>query len=145
MPLSSCVEICSNNAKSQPNLNFIFFHLVSNDVGVGCKQLVGHNSVLSFTTPSCSTAVCKGSVFLQFCNKIQSSMHQIFTQMYLTASIGQSHMERPTELFMKKFFFQCDGLPICPHLNLPSQKSPPKQVYAILPSSPYPPKHVQKT
>ena len=35
-------------------------------------------------------------VFQQFCDKIQSNMHQIFTQMYLTVSIGPSHMESPT-------------------------------------------------
>ena len=134
MPRSSCVKNCSNNAKLQTNLNFYILPLESNGFCVGCKQLVGHNSVLSFCTPSCSTAVCKGSVFLQFCDKIQSSIHQIFTQMYLTVSTGQSHMERPTESFIKKFFFQCDGHPIFPHLNLPSTLS-----------SSYPPKQVQKT
>ena len=58
---------------------FIFFHLVSNDVGIACKQLVRHNSILSFVMPSFSTAVCKGSVFLHFYDKIQSSMPQIVT------------------------------------------------------------------
>ena len=145
MPRSYCVENCSNNAKSQLNLNFILFNLVSNDVSVDCKQLVRFNSVLSFCTPSCSTAVCKGSVFLQFCNKIQSRMHQIFTQMYLTVSIGQSHMERPKESFIKTFFFRGDSHPIFPYLNLPPNENPPKQVHVILPSSPYPPKQVQKT
>ena len=116
---------------------FIIFYLVSNDVGVGCKQLVEHNSVISFCTPSCSTALCKGSVFLQFCDKIQSSMHQIFTQMYLTFSIGQSHMERPTESIIKKFFFRFDGHPIFLHLFEPTsqQKSPKPGAYyfTILP------------
>ena len=94
--------------KSQPKSEFfIFFHLVSNDVGVGCKQLVGHKSVLSFCNPSCLTVVCKGSVFLQFCGKTQSRIHQIFTQIYLIVSTGQSHMERPTESFIKKSFFRC--------------------------------------
>ena len=120
---------------------------MSNDVhvGIGCKQLAGHNNILSFYTPSCSTAVCKGSVFLQFCDKIQSSIHQIFTQMYLTVSTGQSHMERPTESFIKKFFFRCDGHAIFLHLNLPPNKNPSKQVHANLPSSPFPPKQFQKT
>ena len=49
--------------------------------------------------------VCKGSEFLQFCKKIQSSMYKTFTQMYLTVSIGPSHMESSTEL-IKKFFFR---------------------------------------
>ena len=125
MPRSSCTEKCSNNEKIKTKSEFIlFFYLVSNDGSVGCKQLVGHESVLSFCNPSCSTAVCKGSVFLQFSDKIQSSIHQIFTQMYLTVSTGQSHMERPTESFIKKFFFRCDGHAIFLHLNLPpKQKS----------------------
>ena len=74
---------------------------------------------------------------MYFCSfvTIQSSMHQIFTQMYLTVSIGQSHMERPTESFIKKFFYRGDSHPIFPHLNLPPNKSPPKQVDTILPSS----------
>ena len=77
----------------------IFFHLISNDISIGFKQLVGHESVfLSFCNPSCSTAACKGSVFLQFCDKIQSSIHQIFTQMYLSFY--------RTESFIKKFFFR---------------------------------------
>ena len=79
MRCSSCVGNCSNNEKSQPNPNFYILPSGKNDVGVGCKQLVGHNSILSFCTPSCSTAICKGSAFLQFCDKIQSSMHKIFT------------------------------------------------------------------
>ena len=67
--------------------------------------------------------------------------------MYLTVPIGHSHMESPTEIFIKKFFFRfrCDGHPIFTHLNLPPRKSTPKQVNAILPSSPHPPKQVQKT
>ena len=59
------------------------------------------------------STVCKGSVFLQFCDKIQPSMRQIFTKMYLTVSIGTSHMKSPMELFM----FLISGQP--PHLNLP--------------------------
>ena len=119
---------------------FVFFHLVSNDTDVGLKQLVGRNSVLSFCTLSCSTTVCKGNVFLQFCDKIQSSMHQIFTQMHLTIAIGQSHMERPTKSFIKKFFFcfPCNGQPIFPHLNLPPNKKSPQTGtchFTILPLS----------
>ena len=109
MSCGFCVENCSNNAKSQPI--FVFFHLVSNGVGAGCKKLVGHHRLkfLNFW----SFNWCKGGVLLQFCEKIQSSMHYIFTQIYLIVSIGQSHMESPTEFFMKKLFFQfwCDSHP----------------------------------
>ena len=38
----------------------------------------------------------KESVFLQFCDEIQSSMHQILTQMYSSVSRGTSNMESPT-------------------------------------------------
>ena len=125
---------------------FTSFHLVSNDAGAGYKQLVGHNSVLSFCTPSCSTAVCKGSVFLQFCDKIQSSMHQIFAQMYLTVSIGMLHIERPTESFIKKFFFPCRvHSPRFSAFEPTSQQKSSKQVHVILPSSPYPLKQFHKT
>ena len=40
MPRSSCVGNCSNNAKSQPDLNFVFCLPTSNGVVVGCNQLV---------------------------------------------------------------------------------------------------------
>ena len=55
--------------------------------------------------------------------------------MYLTISIGQSHIERPTRLFIKKFFFcfRCDGELIFPHLNLPPNKNHPEQVHATIP------------
>ena len=70
----------------------------------------------------------KESVFLQFCDKIQWSMHQIFTQMYLTVFIGPSHMESPTKLFIKKFFFWWS-----PHFSAfePPNRNPPKQVHVI--------------
>ena len=72
-------------------------------------------------------------------------MHQTFTEMYLIVSIGQSHMESPTESFIKKFFFRWS-----PHsfaFELPD-KNPPKQVHAIskVPHSPHhSPKQFQKT
>ena len=50
-------------------------------------------------------AVFKGNEFLQLCEKIQSSLYQIFTQMYLTVSIGPSYMESCTE-FKKKYLFR---------------------------------------
>ena len=37
------------------------------------------------------------SVFLHLCDKIQSSMRQVFSQMYLKVSIGASYTESPTE------------------------------------------------
>ena len=116
MSPASSVKNCLNNAKSLQIWIFMFFHLASNDVCTGCKQLVCHNSVFSFYTLF-STVVCKGSVFLQFCDKIQSIMHQIFNQMYLIVSIGQSHLERPMESFIKKFFFRSNGHPIFQHMN----------------------------
>ena len=70
-----------------------------------------------------SNSVCKGSGFLQYCEKIQSSMHQIFTQIYLTVSIEPSHMESPTELFIKKFFFRWSPHPFFRILTF-QQKSP---------------------
>ena len=78
---------------------------------------------------SCSNNECKGNVYQQFFDKNQSRMHQIFTQMYLTVSIGPSHMESPTELFIKKFFFQWS-----PHFSAfePLNKNYPRQVDAIL-------------
>ena len=147
MPPSSSVENCSKTMRNHNQIwIFIFFRLVSNDVSVDCKHLVGHNRVLSFFTPSCSTSVCEGSVFLQFCDKIQSRMHQVSTQMYLsfyrTVTHGKTH-----GIFYKEILLsiRCDGYPIFPHLNLPPDKNPSKQVHAILPSSSHPPKQVQKT
>ena len=54
---------------------------------------------LVFCTPNAKQCeiVSKGSVFLQFCDEIQSSMHRILTQMYSAVSIGTSNMESPTE------------------------------------------------
>ena len=79
---------------------FIFFLLISNGVGSGCNQFVGHNTISQqlFTPLARWSTICKGNIFLQFCYKIQSSMHQIFTQMYLTVSIRPSHMERTNGL-----------------------------------------------
>ena len=50
-------------------------------------------------------------------------MHQIFTQMYLAISIGPSHIESLTELFIKNSSF--DGHPIFLPLNLPTTPPPP--------------------
>ena len=50
------------------------------------------NSILFFALFTSWPVVCKRSVFLQFCDQIQTSMHQIFTQIHSTVSIGPSHM-----------------------------------------------------
>ena len=138
MARSSCVENCSNNTKSQPNINFYILPSGKQWCRRWLQEIGRVQQCLKFLHPSCSTAVCKESVLLQFCDKIQSSMHQIFTQMYLTVFIGQSLMDSPTKLFIKKFFlrFRCKGHPIFSHLNLPPDKNPPKQVHAMLHLSP---------
>ena len=46
-----------------------------------------------FALHSSGSTVCKESVFLQFCQKIQPNIHQIFTQVYSTVFIGPSYME----------------------------------------------------
>ena len=75
----TCVKNCSRKAKSQPNLNFYVLPSgISNGFSVSFKQLVGHSSVLIFALLVLQL-LCKGSVFLQFYVKIESSMHQIFT------------------------------------------------------------------
>ena len=53
---------------------------------------------LIFCTPNSGKCkiLCKESVFLQLCDKIRSSMHQILTQMYSTVSTGTSYMESAT-------------------------------------------------
>ena len=58
--------------------------------------MVSRNTVWFFGLLMSWLTVCKGSVFLQFWDKIQSSIHQIFTQMYSTVSIGPSYKESPT-------------------------------------------------
>ena len=99
--------LCSNNVKSQPNLNF-YILLSDKNRRWGWRWLqaifVRHNSIKDFVLLASWSAVCKGSEFLQFCEKIQSNMHQIFSQMCLTVSIGPSHMDSSTELFIKKLF-----------------------------------------
>ena len=65
---SCCIQTRKNNNQTWI---FMFFHALSNGVGVGWKQLVKHSNVKVFALTSWST-VCKGSVFLQFCGKIQS-------------------------------------------------------------------------
>ena len=124
MPRSSCVENCSKNAKSQPNLKFYILPS-GKQVRLHWLQAIGRaqqrfkflqSSLLVVQLPECT--VCKRSIFQQFRDKIQSSMHQVFPQIYLTVSIGQS-LERPTELFIKKFFFRWNVYLIFLHLNLP--------------------------
>ena len=138
MPRSSFVENCSNYTESQPNLKFYILPS-SKQVRRRWLQAIGraqqhfkflHSSLLVVQVPEC--AVCKGSIFQQFCDKIQSSMHQIFPEMYLANSFYQTVTHGEThrmELFMKKFFFRWDG----------------HDFSAFKPtSSPHPPKQVQK-
>ena len=49
------------------------------------------NSVPFFALHASWPAVCKSSVFLQFCDQIQLSMHQIFPLIHSTVSTGLSH------------------------------------------------------
>ena len=95
MPCSSCVENCSNNAKSQINLNF-YGILPSGKQWRWrwLQQLVGHNSFVSFCTPSCSTAVCKGSDAVLWQNPIKyaSNFHpNVFNSFYRIVTHGESH------------------------------------------------------
>ena len=64
------------------------------------------------------STVSKRSVFLQFCDQIQPSMHQIFTQIHSTASIGSSYMKIPSEFpqaRLKRSFstFHCRTFSFC--------------------------------
>ena len=128
--------------------NFIFFHLVNNDISTDCKQLVRHNSVLSFCTLTVVVQLlhAKEVYFCSFVTKSnQACMKYSPKCIYITVSITQSHMERSTESFIKKSFFRCNGHPIFLHLNLFPNKNPPKQVHTILSSSTYPSTQVHKT
>ena len=51
------------------------------------------NSVSFFALLTSWPAVCKSNVFLQLCDQIQLSMHQIFTLIHLTVSTGPSHTQ----------------------------------------------------
>ena len=53
---------------------------------------------LIFCTPNAGKCkiLCKGSVFLQLCDEIRSSMHQILTQICSAVSTGTSYMESAT-------------------------------------------------
>ena len=117
MPHSCCVENCSDSVKSQTNLNC---YILKSDKKRFRPWL--------HTIGRARSTVYKGKVFLLICDKIQSSIHQIFTQMYLIVSIAQSHRDRPTELIKKKFFFRWP-----PHFSafeLPN-KNLPEPVHAI--------------
>ena len=135
-----CVENCSNNAKSQPNPNFYILLSDKQRCRRWLQALCRAQHRLVFCTTCVSwTTVCKGSEFLQFCDKGQSNMHQIFTKMYFTVSIGPSHMESSMELFIKKFFFRWS-----PNSSAfgPLIKNPPKQVGAV--STTYYPPHIHQ-
>ena len=59
---------------------WIFTHFITN-----------HNSLSFFALLTSWSTVCKGSVFLQFCGKIQSNIYQIFTRCIQQFLL--SHME----------------------------------------------------
>ena len=86
---SCCVQTRKNNNQTWI---FMFFHALSNGVGVGWKQLVKHSNVKVFALTSWST-VCKGSVFLQFCGKIQSQ--------------GCTNLFLGTDFFGRAILFAC--------------------------------------
>ena len=90
-----------NNAK--PNLNF--YILPSDKERRRCwLQAIGQTQQrLSLDSSLVDGAMQRKCISADF-YKTQSNMHQIFTHMYLTVSIGPSHIESRTELFIKKFF-----------------------------------------
>ena len=88
MPCSSRVGNCSSNKCKIKTKNLNFYILPScksNDVGIACKQLVGDNSILSFSTLNKDVQLLyvKEAYFCSFVTKPNqnqaSCMHQIFT------------------------------------------------------------------
>ena len=126
MPHSSCVENYSNNAKSQPNLNF-YILLSGKQWRRGWLQAIGRTHqrlkfLHSYLFNCCMQSQRKYISAVLWRNPIRhaSNIHP----MYLTVSIRKSHMERPTQSCIRKFFFWCDGHSIFLHLNLPLNKNP---------------------
>ena len=68
----------------------LFHHIVQSYVNPCNSFEFSHIS-----SPPAKSTVCKGSVFPQICDKIQSSIHQIFTRciQHSSVSIELSHME----------------------------------------------------
>ena len=130
MPRSCCVKNCSNNAKSQPNMNF--YILPSNKQRrERWLQAIGRaQQRLRFCTPRYLVGQLNAKE-LYFCSFVKS-MHQIFTQMYLI------------KVVFKKILFWF----ITPFLRIwTSQQISPKQVHAISTAHhpPHPSKEVQET
>ena len=129
---------------------FIFFHLVNNGFGIGCKPLVGHRRVLSFCTASssincCISRKCIPAVLCQNPIKHASNIHlNVFNRFFWTVAHGKSYRIIYKEILFS-FLMWWHGHHIFLHLNLPPNKNPPKQVHLILPSSSHPPKQIQKT
>ena len=127
MPCSSCVENCWNNAKSSQTWIFIFFHLVKNDVGIGCKQLVGHNSIFS-------------AVLWQNPIKHTSNIHpNVFNSFYRTVTYLVTHRIIYKEILSMRW---------SPHFSAfvpTSQQKSPQTGTCHFTILPHPPKQVQKT
>ena len=58
----------------------------------------------------------KGRILLQFCDQIQWSRHQIFTQMHSTVSIRSSHIKSPSEFLQEPPPPTSNG--VSPHLTV---------------------------
>ena len=110
MPRSCCVKNCSNNAKSQPNMNF--YILPSNkQQRERWLQATGRaQQRLRFCTPRYLVGQLNAKE-LYFCSFVKST-HQIFTQMYLI------------KVYLKKFSFGSS-----PHFYVfePPNKYPPNR------------------
>ena len=128
-----------------PNLNFFILYLIRTSVGGECKQFIGHNtcyavvnSIWNFVLLASRSALCKGSEFLQFCEKIQSSMcikysprciSQFLSDLHRIINIQRNYSDGHCPII----YCTCVNLPIkisqTGHLNNP-------------PPSHHPPKHM---
>ena len=121
---------------------FIFFHLVSNNVEVGCKQLVGHNSILSFCTPSfncCMQRKCIFAVLWQNPLKHVSTIYpNVFNSFYRTAKHVKTHGMIYKEILLSMRW--SSHFPAFESTSFPT-KIPPSRYTPFY----HPPKQVQKT
>ena len=122
--LRSCiVENCSNNVKSQPNLHF-FIRLSDKN---RCWRLLQFTKASKILYSSLVDQLSARKWISAVCEKIQSSMYKILSQIYVTVSMGPSLMQSSIE-FLKKFSFRWS--PQFFRIWSSQQKSP-KQVYVI--------------
>ena len=101
MPRSCIVENCSNNVKSQPNLHF--FILLSDKNR--CWRLLQFTKASKILYSSLVDQLSARKWISAVCEKIQSIMYKILSQIYLTVSMGPSLMQSSVE-FLKKFSFR---------------------------------------